>query len=135
MKLLFSLTIFFVTLAFSYKDIDNTELEQLVSNEGAIIIDVRLEDEWKDTGIIQNSIPLTYFDKSFKPMMNEFLNGANKATHGDKLKPIVVVCRTGQRSVIASQALDKTGYKNVYNLKYGIYGWRSDNKKLVKYAK
>ena len=134
MKIIAFISIFFVQLAFSYTNVSNSELEQLIADD-AVVVDVRLEEEWMDTGIIQNSKTITYFDKQFHPMMKEFVAGVNKITAQDKNRNIVVVCRTGQRSIVASEALDKAGYKNIYNLKYGIMGWRYDNKKLVKYSK
>jgi rhodanese-related sulfurtransferase len=117
--------------AFSYKNIENSELEQLVS-DGAVIVDVRLDEEWRESGILPKSLLATYFDKSYRPMMKEFLS-AIKSSSPDKSKPIIVVCRTGQRSITASQALDKEGYKNVYNLKYGVMGWLYERRKLTKY--
>lgn len=123
-----------VQSAFSYTNISNVELEQLIS-EDALVFDVRLEEEWLDTGIIQNSKTVTYFDKLFRPMMKEFVATVDNVTARDKSKAIIVVCRTGQRSIVASEALEKSGYKNIYNLKYGIMAWKYDNKKLVKYSK
>ena len=134
MKKSIFLSILLAQLAFSYTNISNNELEQL-SAEDAIIIDVRREDEWIETGVIKNSKLITYFDNYNRPMLKPFLDGAKRATNGDKLKPIVVLCRSGSRSIIASEALDKAGYRQVYNLKYGILGWISDRKYIVKYAK
>jgi rhodanese-related sulfurtransferase len=131
-----SIFLFFLLakVLFGYTNISNYELEQL-SSEDAIVVDVRLEDEWIQTGIIKNSKTVTYFDKNARPMMKDFLKSINTITANDKLRPIIVMCRSGQRSVFASEALDKAGYKQVYNLKYGILGWMSDGKKLVKYQK
>jgi rhodanese-related sulfurtransferase len=129
-KLLLILTISAIT-AFAYKNIENSDVEQLVA-DGAIIVDVRLDEEWRESGVLPKSLLVTYFDKTYKPMMKEFLS-AVKASAPDKSRPIIVVCRTGQRSITASQALDKEGYKNVYNLKYGVMGWLYERRKLNKY--
>jgi rhodanese-related sulfurtransferase len=40
-----------------------------------------------------------------------------------KDKPILVYCRTGHRSAIASDILVKNGFSQVYNMKGGIYEW------------
>lgn len=122
------------TIAFSYTNINNSDAEQLIQ-EDALVIDVRLEEEWIESGIIANSKLFTYFDKYNRPLMKDFLFNTNKAAGSDKSRPIIVVCRSGQRSMVASEALEKSGYKRVYNLQYGILGWIYDKKKLVKYQK
>ena len=38
-------------------------------------------------------------------------------------KEIVVVCRSGNRSIFACEAMQKMGYKNVVSLKTGLRGW------------
>jgi rhodanese-related sulfurtransferase len=36
---------------------------------------------------------------------------------------IVVICRSGKRSVLAADAMQKMGYANVVSLKTGVRGW------------
>ena len=129
-KLLLALVLSVIS-AFAYKNIDNKELEQLVA-DGAVVVDVRLDEEWRETGVLPGSLLITYFDRYSRPMMKEFLSGM-KTSVPDKSRTIVVVCKSGQRSLIASQALDKDGYKSVYNLKQGIIGWVYERRKLSKY--
>lgn len=38
-------------------------------------------------------------------------------------KEIVVVCRSGNRSIFACEVMQKMGYKNVVSLKTGLRGW------------
>jgi rhodanese-related sulfurtransferase len=38
-------------------------------------------------------------------------------------REIVVVCRSGKRSVLAADVLQKMGYTNVVSLKTGVRGW------------
>jgi rhodanese-related sulfurtransferase len=38
-------------------------------------------------------------------------------------REIVVVCRSGYRSVMAARAMQELGYKNVTSLKTGLRGW------------
>jgi rhodanese-related sulfurtransferase len=56
----------------------------------------------------------------------------SKVSGGDKNKPIVVICRTGQRSKLVAGILDREGYKNVYNYKEGIIGWLTEKKPVVR---
>ncbi len=38
-------------------------------------------------------------------------------------REVVVVCRSGNRSVLAAYTMQRMGYKNVYSLKTGVRGW------------
>lgn len=39
-------------------------------------------------------------------------------------KPIVIVCMTGHRSPLVVQRLQKRGLRRVYNLTWGMAGWK-----------
>ncbi len=38
--------------------------------------------------------------------------------------PVVVICMTGHRSPFVAYSLRKRGFKRVYNLTWGMLGWR-----------
>lgn len=40
-----------------------------------------------------------------------------------KEKDVFVYCRSGNRSIVASEILEKNGFKRIYNLSSGIKGW------------
>ena len=42
----------------------------------------------------------------------------------DKEKPVVVICMTGHRSPPVAYRLKKHGFKNVYNLTWGMLAWK-----------
>ncbi|WP_373498626.1 rhodanese-like domain-containing protein [Desulfococcus sp.] len=42
----------------------------------------------------------------------------------DPLRPVVVICMTGHRSPVAAHRLGKHGIRNVYNLTWGMLGWK-----------
>ncbi len=66
--------------------------------EGALIIDVRLPDEFEDRSIKgAENIPLY----SLRDKSSEF----------DRFKPIVLCCNTGERSAAAAFILSKSGFK------------------------
>ena len=62
------------------------------------------------------------------------LPGAQNVPHlltdGGKMPPVspsqevVVICMTGHRSPLVSYALQKRGYTRVYNLTWGMGGWK-----------
>ncbi len=95
-----------------YSDISpDTAKERLDSDEEVILLDVRTKEEY-DTVHIKNSvlIPLDELEAIAPEVIK------------DKATPIFVYCRSGNRSITASEILVKLGYTNVYNLG-GINDW------------
>ena len=70
-----------------------------------LIIDVRTEAEWNN-GHIEGAILIPY------DVIGEKIGTAAK----DKSKRIYVYCRSGRRSKIAKETLEKLNYKDVVNL-------------------
>lgn len=98
--------------ASGYTDIQPEEAKKrLESEKGIILLDVRTQEEY-DEKHIPNSrlIPVDVIEKEAP------------ATLTDKNTTIFVYCRSGRRSVTASEALVKMGYTKVYNLG-GIIDW------------
>lgn len=84
-------------------------------NEDAMLIDVREQDEWDD-----ERIP----GALFRPMsqINTWYPDLPKD------RPVIVLCRTGQRSTSVVHALiTQAGFDNVFNLSGGIVGWKFQN--------
>ena len=101
-------------------DIDNAELAQLVKS-GVTVIDIRTWPEWEETGIVPGSKLLTYFDERGRADPGWLAKLKPMARPGD---PIVVICRSGNRTRPVSQLLSQqAGYPTVYNVKKGIKGW------------
>lgn len=46
-------------------------------------------------------------------------------------RPVVVVCRSGQRSALAALVMQLIGYEEVYSLKLGVKGWNDGDLPLV----
>lgn len=46
-------------------------------------------------------------------------------------RPVVLVCRSGNRSALAALTLQQLGYEQVYSLKTGIRGWNDYELPLV----
>lgn len=100
------------TKASSYTNIKPEDAKKrLGSEKGIILLDVRTREEY-DEKHIPNSllIPVDVIEKEAP----EKLTNKNAA--------IFVYCRSGRRSVTASEALVKMGYTKVYNLG-GIIDW------------
>lgn len=54
----------------------------------------------------------------------EFRIGEHPA-FADKGRPVLVYCKTGGRSALASLSLQRLGYSNVISIAGGIEGWHS----------
>lgn len=48
-----------------------------------------------------------------------------------RAREIVVVCRSGNRSLLAAHTMKLMGYKNVWSLKTGLRGWNDYQQALV----
>ncbi|MFU8837387.1 MAG: rhodanese-like domain-containing protein [Thiohalomonadaceae bacterium] len=53
------------------------------------------------------------------------------ALAGGHERPIVVICRSGNRSVLAAQTMQQMGFKKVVSLKTGIRGWNDFEQPLI----
>ena len=102
-------------------EIGNIELKSLLQKK-IPLIDIRRKDEWKSTGIVENSILMTFFDKNGKANTNEWLKELNKIAN--KNDPVILICRTGRRTGIISKFLsEKVGYRLIYDVTDGITDW------------
>jgi 3-mercaptopyruvate sulfurtransferase SseA len=46
-------------------------------------------------------------------------------------REVVVVCRSGHRSILAAHSLQVLGYENVVSLQTGVRGWKDYDQPLV----
>ena len=121
-KIILIINVLFASLAFSdVIEIGNIELKSLLQKK-IPLIDIRRKDEWKSTGIVENSILMTFFDKNGKANTNEWLKELNKIAK--KNDPVILICRTGRRTGIISKFLsEKVGYRLIYDVTDGITDW------------
>ena len=103
-----------------------------VVKSGIKIIDIRTEGEWFQTGIVENSIPITFFDARGNYDARKFLDKLD--LHVKKGEEFAIICRTGNRTTAISEFLGKEGY-NVINLQGGVVYLGQHGYKLVKYQK
>ena len=110
-------------------DINNDEIKKLIKNN-VPIVDIRTSDEWNQTGVIPNSILLTYFKKNGTYNFETWHKELGYVI--DTNKPYVLICRSGRRTKIVSDMIDKKIDKLVYNASFGINSWLQSNLKVVK---
>ena len=103
------------------KEVDHIATTQLINHKNAIVLDVREQNEY-DAGHILNSklIPLG--------KLLERVGELEKYRD----RPIVAVCRSGQRSASACALLGKQGFAQVYNLEGGVMAWQKASLPLEK---
>jgi rhodanese-related sulfurtransferase len=88
------------------------------ANRGALLlIDVRTEKEWRETGLPTGATPVT-FDQS----REAFLAKVAQAARGSKTMPVALICGIGVRSAEMQEVLDLAGYAKVINVTDGITG-------------
>tara|TARA_B100001971_G_C17636881_1_gene261398 strand:+ start:53 stop:397 length:345 start_codon:yes stop_codon:yes gene_type:complete len=97
-----------------YNDIDAAEFAQLMKQPNHVVLDVRSPFEQRE-GAIPGNILIDMFDPAF----------AQKVAKLDKSKTYMVYCRSGNRSKTACSLMARQGFENLYNLKGGIYAWKS----------
>jgi rhodanese-related sulfurtransferase len=88
----------------------NTELAE---SNPPLILDVRSQGEWDETGVIADSQLI---------IINDLLANMSLLP-ADKDAPIVVLCASGHRGAIGMMALRMLGYTNVRNLGGGLNAW------------
>lgn len=101
------------TTQITYKDVDVEGAKKMIAdNNDLIILDVRTPEE-TDLGIIPNAIIIDYYADDFDEKVG-ILN---------KNKPYLVYCRSGGRSVGASNKMIEQGFTDITNLLGGYNAW------------
>ena len=91
-------------------------IEQLNTDENAVILDVRTQEECNE-GIIPNAIIIDIHKGQ------EFINQIDQL---DKSKNYYIYCRSGSRSEQACNIMSQMGFQNNYNLMGGMMQWRGE---------
>jgi len=95
------------------------------------IIDIRTPAEWKETGIIEGSYTIMFFDEKGNFNLEIFLKQLDMVVKKDE--PFALICRVGSRTGMVSEFLsERLGYK-VTNLKGGIMKMIYEGYKTVPY--
>lgn len=111
----------FGRLTRKYKQLDVNQAVLLMNRDDAVVLDVR-EDKELSEGKIQGAkhIPLGQLGKRVTELEKS------------KGKPMLVYCRTGNRSAQASSLLTKAGFEQVHNLGGGFVAWQAANLPVAK---
>ncbi|MFN4872871.1 MAG: rhodanese-like domain-containing protein [Akkermansiaceae bacterium] len=88
---------------------------------GAQLLDVRTKEEWTE-GHLKGAKLVTVTEDGFLEKAKALL---------DPKKPVVVYCRSGKRSAIATEQLRANGF-TVFDLEGGITAWKAAGKAVEK---
>lgn len=102
-----------------YVDVSVQQGKEMIDSGEVFILDVRTQEEYNESHIMGSTlIPVEELDIRFKELPRD--------------KKILVYCRTGKRSVTASDILVKNGFTQIYNMKGGITEWKNAGYEVVK---
>ncbi len=96
----------------SYTELDAESAYLFLQNTRPLILDVRTQMEF-DRGHIRDAV-LTPVQE-----LEARLSELDEFRHQD----VFVYCASGNRSTVAARIMINSGFKRIYNLRYGIYDW------------
>lgn len=104
------------------KNITRQETTRLINRENAIVVDIRLREDFRK-GHIASSVNVPAKD-------------IKEGNLGDlvkhKAQPVIVVDASGIGSQEVASSLLKAGFEQVYQLREGITGWNGENLPLIR---
>lgn len=104
-----------------FREVKPAEAVHLINHEDAVVLDTRGQDEFAGGHILNAiNIPLAELDDR----IGDLDPGGGR--------PVIVCCRTGQRSARASAVLKKQGIGTIYKLAGGLTAWESAGLPLTK---
>lgn len=102
--------------------------ERLRENPGLLILDVREPAEFDAMHIAGSiNVPRGILESACEWDYEETVPELVLARE----REVVVVCRSGYRSVLAANSMIVLGYQHVVSLKTGLRGWKDDEQPLV----
>ncbi len=103
-----------------FSELSVDETVRLIEEKKPLILDVRTPNEFYK-GRIEGAmlLPLQQLEERISELA------------GYKDREILVYCRSGNRSIVASQILINHGFGKLYHLRPGIVGWEKEGRKLV----
>jgi rhodanese-related sulfurtransferase len=106
----------FARVTSKHKDIPPSEATRMLSHDEPLLLDVREIDEFR-AGYLMGAkhIPLG----QLAAKADQFAEW--------KDKPVIIYCRSGNRSGVACGQLAKLGFTKLHNLAGGILAWQHEN--------
>ena len=102
-------------------DIQIDAFQKKIASENYTLVDVRTADEYID-GHLEGAVNIDYFSSTFSDDISKL--GLET--------PVLVYCRSGNRSGKSMKIMYDIGFKEVKNLIGGYKGWVSENNSVIK---
>ncbi len=84
-----------------------------------VLIDIRQPEEWRQTGVAEGAIQVSM---NHPDGGEGFVRDVLQAVDNDTDAPVVVICRTGNRTSQLVPALRQLGFSRVYHVPQGMVG-------------
>ncbi|MBK1642558.1 sulfurtransferase [Chromatium okenii] len=102
--------------------------ERLADNPDLLLLDVREPDEFAAMHIAGSiNVPRGILESACEWDYEETVPELVQA----RAREIIVICRSGYRSVLAAYSLNVLGYQTVVSLKTGLRGWKDYEQPLI----
>ena len=101
-------------------NLDAAAFSAKTAEAGVVILDVRTPEEFM-AGHIQGAINIDVEGVGFDTEIAKL----------DKEATYAVYCRSGRRSVVAVDAMEKNGFSKLFNLSDGVIDWQANSLPLV----
>lgn len=97
---------------------------ELVHNGQALLVDVRTTEERKFVGHVPQSLHVAWATGTSLTRNPRFVREleAKLAPYGGKEAIVLLLCRSGKRSVLAAEAAAAVGFNHVFNVLEGFEG-------------
>ena len=94
------------------------------------VVDIRTPEEWHETGTIEGSHWLTFFDANRDHDVDAWLRTLDAIAGAGQ--PVALICHGGKRSLNVARPLDgEPGDRRVYNVRHGVSGWIAEDRPVV----
>jgi len=102
--------------------------EFLQQQPTSLFVDVRMEIESLYVGRPPGVINIPWYEyPDLTPDPAGFVAAVEREAGGDKSRPVVLLCRSGKRTLDAGQVLAQAGFNAIYNVLHGFEGDLDDH--------
>jgi rhodanese-related sulfurtransferase len=99
----------------------------LQTDADALLIDVRSEIEHLFVGHPPEALSIPWSDAPDWEINPDFVAAVERVTQGRRDRPLLLLCRSGNRSACAAATLLDAGFTRVINIRHGFEGDLDDN--------
>ncbi|MBL4741902.1 MAG: sulfurtransferase [Idiomarina sp.] len=107
-----------------------TEQLQQALRDGARVIDVREPAEYTQ-GHIREAVNMPRGVLEMQLNQHPDVAGYDDALQRIADKPLYLICRTGGRSALAAESLERMGFDKVYSVTGGMSAWAEEKRPVV----